>query len=296
MKISKWLWALLFGIGAMQFGVTDDDGGGSDDNNDDDGDKGGAGADDTDGGDDKGSEGDKGDKGGKPTDAEAKLLKEVMDRKKALKAEREEKQKLADQLKQFEGIDPEEVRKLLAEKKDAETKSLEAKGEWDRLKAQMADAHTAEKTALNTKLSESESEVSKLKKTIADLTVGGAFAQSAFIKDELSLTPNKTRVVYGAHFEFDADGRVVGYDKPAGAAQRTMLVDGAGEPLGFEAALRKIVEADPDRDQLLRSKVKPGAASKTDGKGGKSAAAAVTDSLSGKDRIAAALNAGGVKK
>lgn len=102
-------------------------------------------------------------------------------------------------------------------------------------------------------------------RSISELTVGSAFAQSQFIRDELALTPSKTRVVYGNHFEF-VDGKVVAFDKPAGAANRTPLVDAQGEPLAFEAALKKIVDADPDRDQLLRSKMKQGAASTTDPK------------------------------
>ncbi|MCY1309996.1 hypothetical protein D9M70_601460 [compost metagenome] len=74
------------------------------------------------------------------------------------------------------------------------------------------------------------------------------------------MTPSKARVIYGQHFDL-VDGKVVGYDKPRGAANRTALVDSLGEPVQFEEALRKIVEADPDKDHLLKAKVKPGAGS-----------------------------------
>lgn len=93
---------------------------------------------------------------------------------------------------------------------------------------------------------------------IVELTVGHSFDNSGFIRDEMVLTPRKARVVYGDHFDVE-DGRLVGYDKPRGTGERTKLVDGKGEPLGFEEAMRKIVEIDPDRDNLLKSKLKQGA-------------------------------------
>ena len=226
----------------------------------------------------------------KPTDAEARLLKEVMEKKNKLRFIEDEKKNLESRLKQFEGIDPEAVRALLKEKQEAETAKLEAKGEWDRLKSQMKDEHQREKAELLEKLKERDTETSSLKNAIAELTVGNAFAQSQFIQSELALTPSKTRVVYGAHFEFK-DGVVVAYDKPAGAPNRAPLVNASGDPLSFEEALKKIVDADPDRDQLLKSRARQGAASKTVAKSG-NPPDVKTEGFSGKDRIAAALSAG----
>jgi hypothetical protein len=53
--------------------------------------------------------------------------------------------------------------------------------------------------------------------------------------------------------------------------------------------LKKLVEADPDRDTMLKSKTKTGAASKTEDKG---KSAGKTTELSSKDKIAAGLKAG----
>jgi hypothetical protein len=300
MKISELLWNLLFGIGAMSFSVTGDDGGGNvDDPDKGAGDKGGKGQGDGDGdGDGEGGEGDgegEGEGEGNPksklSDTEAKLLKETMERKKQLKQISAEKAALEEKLKQFEGIDPVAVRELLREKQERENAEMEKKGQWDALKQQMVEQHKSEKTELMNKLGERESRVAELEAKVAELTIGAAFAQSTFIKDEMALTPNKTRVVYGAHFEFDEENRVVAYDKPKGAANRVLLVDAAGEPLDFDAALRKLVEADPERDQLLRSKVKPGAGS---GTSGKTPPKVKTEGLTGRERIAAALAKGGV--
>lgn len=194
-----------------------------------------------------------------PTDEEARLLKENMKRKEELRKAQEE---LANLRKQFEGIDPELVRKLLNEKADAETKELERKGDYERLKQRMAEEHGKEVKTLKERIAELEGSVGKAYSTISDLTVGTQFSQSTFIADELTLTPAKARVIYGDYFDVE-DGKVVGYDKPRGAQGRTALVDQYGSPVPFDAALRKIIEADPEKDHLLKSKVKPGAGSDT---------------------------------
>ncbi|TSP13946.1 DUF6651 domain-containing protein [Cupriavidus campinensis] len=196
----------------------------------------------------------------KPTDAEAKLIKEVMQRK-------EREKQLQAQLSQFEGLDPAEIKQLLADKaaaaqakKEAEERELEQKGEWDRLRQRMADEHTQVVTGLRSELDQLKAQLTGASSTINELTIGSQFNQSGFIAEELTLTPTKARVVYGQHFDL-VDGKVVGYDKPRGEANRTALVDSLGEPVGFEDALRKIVEADPDKDHLVKVKTKPGSGS-----------------------------------
>ncbi|UBM12766.1 DUF6651 domain-containing protein [Cupriavidus metallidurans] len=215
-------------------------------------------------------EGDKttGDKGGgdgggdgdgktKPTDSEAKLLREVMEKKAANKD-------LQEQLKRFEGIDPEAARAALAAESARKQKELEERGEFEAVKKQMADAHTADLAQRDQVITGKDAENAALKARIADMTVGADFSGSKFITDELALTPRKARTVYGSHFDYSEElGRVVGHDKPAGAKDRAPLVDAKGEPLTFDEALRKLVDADPDRDDILKAKAKPGAASST---------------------------------
>lgn len=224
----------------------------------------------------------------RPSDAEAKLLKDVM-KQKARTAELEAELTSAKAaLKLTEGIDLEKARSMLAEQEEAERKRAVAAGEFDRLTKQMGERHTTEKTTMTQQIEEANRGNSALKQQIAELTVGSAFTQSRFVADELTLTPSKARVIYGPHFEYK-DGKVVGYDKPASASDRTVLVSAAGEPLSFEDAMLKIVEADPDRDQLIRSKMKSGAGSNTAPKGAKHVAANQQASLSSVDKITAGL-------
>ena len=192
-----------------------------------------------------------------PTDAEAALLKENMQKKEALRKAQEE---LAAFKKQFEGIDPEAVRKILSEQKDAETKALEAKGDYERLKQRMAEEHGKEVTSLKEQIAALQGEIGKAVGTINELSIGGHFGQSSFIANELTMPASKARALYADHFDL-VEGKVVGYDKPRGASGRTALVDQYGNAVSFDDAMRKIVDADPEKDYLLRSKTKGGASS-----------------------------------
>lgn len=193
----------------------------------------------------------------KPTDKEAELLKEVMQKKERIKS-------LEELAKKFEGVDLEayaayqaEKQKAEQEKAEAEKKRLEQAGEWDRLRKQMAEENEKVVKSVKEQLTAVQAELNQKQTTIIELTVGQAFANSKVISDELTLTPRKARAIFGSHFEVQ-NGEVVGFDKPAGADKRTPLVDAQGNHLPFEAALKKLVEADPDRDSILKAKIQPG--------------------------------------
>lgn len=265
------------------FGIVGDEGGGPGEGNA--GDEGAADKGNEDKGDGKGEgEGGTDDKN-KPTDAEAKLLKEVMDRKRAQKAAQEKLDELNAKLKEYEGLDVKKVRELLAEKEKAEEEQLAQKGEWQRLKERMAEEHTKALEAVNSEMKAVKEDLEKREKLVLDLTIGSNFSNSKFIAEEMTMTPAKVRQLYGAHFEIE-DGQVVGYDKPAIHKDRTPLVDARGEPLSFEQALEKIIKADPDSDTLIRSKIKPGSKSTTDNKGKPTD---VRDDIKGVSRISAGL-------
>jgi hypothetical protein len=198
-----------------------------------------------------------------PSDEEARLLKENMKRKEKeaeLTKELNTAKSVLSQLEELGGLDA--LKSIVNERKTAEEKKLEEKGEWDRLKQSMATEHQKAVDALKAQQTELSQANQALLGQINELTIGSAFSNSAFISTETTITPSKARIIYGEHFEL-VDGKVVGYDKPRSAKDRTPLVDSRGEPVGFEEAMKKIVEADPEKDHVLRSKAKPGAGSAT---------------------------------
>lgn len=240
-------------------------GGGGDAGTGDDGNKGGSKGGDEGakgkGDDDAGQKGGDGNKG--VSDEVAKLLRETMQRKEKidnLTKELGTAQAVLKQLEELGGLDS--LKTLVTEKRTAEEQQLEAKGEWDRLKARMAEENqrvVSEKEAL---LTAANDKAAKLEVQINELTIGAAFSRSKFIPESLLLTPAKARVIYGSHFDL-IDGAVVAYDKPRGEANRTPLVDASGTNLSFELAIQKIVENDPEKDNILKSKVKAGAGSES---------------------------------
>lgn len=242
-----------------------------------------------DGGADGGNKSGEGAKG--PSDEEARLLRENMRKKEELarlNGELAKAKKALSKLDELGGLDT--IAAMVAERKANEQKSLEAKGEWDKLKASMAAEHAKELQAREKTLEDVRKANEALAAQINELTIGSAFSNSQFVTKDTVLTPAKARAIYGQHFDL-VDGKVVGFDKPRGAAGRTPLVDASGEPVPFEAAMKRLVEADPDKEALLRAHIRPGAGSGSKGTpaGGTPSnkqGAAAADSLS---RISAGL-------
>lgn len=209
----------------------------------------------------------------KPTDAEAKLLKEVMAKKEQIKKQEAELAEVKQQLQQINdlgGLDmlkqlADEKKKLEEQRKAEEAKKLEEKGEWEKLKAQMVDEHTKSTENYRKEIDELKSKLSSEQKKISELTVGSAFNSSAYLKEKTILTPSKARIIYGDYFDIDENGNVVGYDKPRGQSGRVALVDQLGANVDFETAIQRIIDKDPDRDRIVRSSSKNGAGSRTEG-------------------------------
>lgn len=233
----------------------------------------------------------------RPSENEAKLLREIMARK-------ESEAKLKDQLKAFEGIDLEKVKSLMeaadkaeADKRKAEEDALKAAGEWDKLKERIVEEGKRERGALEAQLAERDSQLTEFQKTLRELTVGSAFASSAFVKDETLMTPRIARGTYESHFDV-VDGKIVPYDGPRGAANRTPLVDGSGNALPFDEAMRRIVQNDPDRESIMRSRRNAGSGvtNRSEVTSGNEQQQDQGSILSPIDRIAAGLKAGGLTK
>lgn len=184
----------------------------------------------------------------------ANLLKEVM----AKKAK----------LQEYEGINAEEAKKLLEEKKlaeeaqkKAEIEQAEKENNWEALKKQMIEQHEAQRKELQAQIDSLREEVLQNQKEKEALLVNSKFEESKFIRENLVLTPNKTKTLYGSYFDVE-NGELVAYNAPKGSANRARLVDVNGNNLAFDKAMEKIVNLDPDKDTLLKSKVHIGSGSK----------------------------------
>lgn len=202
-----------------------------------------------------------------PTDAEAKLLKENMRRKR-------ETEELKARLDKYKDINLEEVNELLTEREKAKLEAQKAEeerlreaGEWDKLKETLIKNAKEEQKVFENKLKEKEEEAASYKKTINNLTVGSAFDNSSFLSEKTILTPKLARLAYSEYFDV-VNGKIVPFDAPRGDEDRSPLINSVGEPLPFEAAIEKIVDKDPDKDNILRSKRKSGSGQGSRNNGG----------------------------
>lgn len=196
----------------------------------------------------------------KPSDSEARLLKESMARKAKIAEKEAEIQTLKEQLDKFSGVDLDEVKLLIETKKNAQIKELEDKQQWEALKTQMRDENAKVVKETLDKFNALQDVTAKQQAIIDKLTLGNSFNTSAFILNELNLSPEKTKIIYGGHFDIEGD-RAVAYDKPKGTEGRVQLVNADGDALSFEDAIKKIVDADPDKALLLKTKKKEGSGS-----------------------------------
>lgn len=197
---------------------------------------------------------------GGPTDAEARLLRDVMKHKTTAQAAKAEADAARAALAAYNGVDPERVRQLVAAADEAERQEAERRGEYERIVQQMREQNEAQVAAAEEALASTRERLEAAQRQIDELTLGRSFADSKFVAQNTLLSPSKARQLYGAHFDV-VDGEQVAYDKPRGAKNRTPLVDAQGNHLSFEAAIEKIIKADPDFETIGRAKIKSGSGS-----------------------------------
>lgn len=238
--------------------------------------------------------------GAQPKKAEEESSKKARRTKAEIDAERlaTELEEARALLKNFEGATPDEIKELrevkkkadeaakkaAKEKKEAETRRLQEAGDFEGLKAQMAAEHQAETERMSSMISELQGVSQGLQSQLSGVQLQAQFFGSKYVSDETILTPSKAMKLFSDHFEVTDDG-VQGYDQPAGSTKRVPLVDSRGRPLGFDEAMKRIIEADPDAERLIRSKMKPGSG-QTPVKG---KVETQPRQLSGLERIAAGL-------
>lgn len=225
-----------------------------------------------------------------PSDAEAKLLKEVMERKASEKALKEQLAALTGSLGDLKADD---IAKLVQEKKDRERADLEKRGEYDRILEQVKGEHAKVIETLQTEIASLKGETTKRADELVELTVGRSFSESQFIRDRSVLPASIARREFGAYVDL-VDGVPVVHDKPRGAAERTPLVGADGKPKSFEEGIAALYEKHPDSKSLLKALGNPGAGShtNTDVKNGQQRQG---ENLTGLQRIQAALNKNGGK-
>jgi hypothetical protein len=186
--------------------------------------------------------------------------KKAFDARQRAKAEADEAQK---KLQAFDGVDPEEYKKLKAEASKAEEARKRKEGEFDQWRADIGKKHDE---ALTAERSRAEQAEARYKAKL----VGLEFASAATLFGEAGktvLTPDIAEAYFGKFVEVqDIDGRdtivVKGHDG------HVILDAKTGKPASFVDAITEVIESLPHKLKILRGSGKTGSGSSGEFKNG----------------------------
>ena len=144
--------------------------------------------------------------------------------------------------KTFEGLDPEQAAKALETVAKLDQKKLIDAGEVDKVKAEITKNW-------ETKHNEALTQVQQLQQQLHGELIGGSFARSKVVADKLAIPSDLVQAAFGSAFKVEG-GRVVAYDKQG---QKIYSAANPSELAGFDEALESLVNAYPNKDQILRA-------------------------------------------
>lgn len=158
------------------------------------------------------------------------------------KGHREAKEAAETKLRAFEGItDPNAAKEAMAKIANLKDKDLIEAGKVEEIKA-------AAIKAVEEKYQPVVQERDKLKTDLYSERVGGKFARSKFISDNLAVPADIVQARFGTHFK-DEDGKAVAYDS---SGNKVYSRAKPGEPADFDEALEILIDQYPYKDSLLK--------------------------------------------
>lgn len=186
------------------------------------------------------------------------------------KGHRERAETAEKALKAFEGIDPEAAAKALDTVTKLDQKKLIDAGEVDKVRSEITKNW-------ETKLTEAEKAKQALEQQLHNELIGGNFARSKVIAERLAIPADLVQAAFGNAFKVE-NGRVVAYGKDG---QAIYSKSNPSEHAGFDEALSVLVDAYPNKEQILK-----GTGASGSGAGGSGASSSTTRGDFGGDRSA----------
>ncbi len=158
------------------------------------------------------------------------------------KTHREAKEAAETSLAAFSGItDPAAALKALDTMKNLDDKKLVDAGEVERVKAEAIKA-------VEEKYKPMMEERDRLSSEIRAEKIGGSFARSKFISDNIAIPPDMVESRFGSHFELK-DGKVIAKDSSGNLIYSSAR---PGELADFDESLSELVKQYPYKDQILK--------------------------------------------
>jgi hypothetical protein len=160
---------------------------------------------------------------------------------------------LAEQMRVFEGLDPEAARKAINRAKDIDDGKLIESGRLDEVRSAAEKEYAARLTALQAEFGAKEGKLKAEKEALSghlnNEIIGGSFARSKFIAENLAIPQDLVQAKFGNSFKVE-DGKLVAVD-----ASGNQIYSRArpGEAADFDEALGILVEGYANRDHILKS-------------------------------------------
>ena len=158
------------------------------------------------------------------------------------KTHREAKEKAESTLKAFEGIeDPAAAKKALETLKNFDDKKLVDAGEVEKIKLEAIKA-------VEEKYAPIVQERDAFQSQLHNELIGGGFARSKFIQDNIAVPVDMVQAQFGKSFKIE-EGKVVAYGTDG---QKIYSRSRPGEVADFDEALESLVGGYPHKDSILK--------------------------------------------
>jgi hypothetical protein len=196
---------------------------------------------------------------------------------------------LQQQLKVFDGLDPEVAKKAINQLKDIGDGKLIESGKLDEVRQAAQAEYTARLKTLTDEFGAKEGKLmadrEALQGHLNNEIIGGSFARSKFINEKLAIPMDLVQAAFGKNFKVE-DGKLVAVDAQG---QKVFSRARPGELADFEEAIGTLVDQYPNRDHILKasgaSGSGAGASAGGSGGGGKGMTRAAFDQLHPVDQM-----------
>lgn len=187
------------------------------------------------------------------------MLSKIEELGREAKARRTKAEELEEKLSAFEGIeDAAAARKAMETVANLKDKDLIEAGEVERIKTEAIKA-------VEEKYKPTIAERDKLREALHSEKIGGAFARSKWLEENVAVPLPLIESTFSRNFEMDDAGNVIAKDangNPIYSKERP------GETANFEEAIASLVEQSAFRDEILKGRQKTGTGAKGDGGNG----------------------------
>lgn len=167
---------------------------------------------------------------------------------------RRELNDVREQLKQFEGLDPEKARDALKKLDEVDLSKMVDAGKLDEVRNEVGKAYKQKLEELEDGLNERDSQVRKL-------LISSAFKGSQYIKDNTVLPPDIAEAYYGKNFEVKDGQAIAKLDGEPIYSQRN-----PGKLADVDEALEIMVNSSPHKESILKGSGANGTGSNSNGK------------------------------